>query len=76
MSIKILKNTRIEPVEVTCPNCLSVFSYTYDEVQRSPRYNCLGFTEGTDIYVVCPVCKCNVDRSPRVVLKEDGNEND
>lgn len=72
MSIKIIKNTMIEPTEMTCPVCKSIFSYTYDDIQREKRYNILGWYERVERYIVCPVCKANVDIDigTRVVLKD------
>ena len=72
MSIKIIKNTMIEPTEMTCPVCKSIFSYTYDDIQREKRYNILGWYERVERYIVCPVCKANVDIDigARVVLKD------
>lgn len=66
--MKILKNTMTEPIEVECPNCKSIISYTYDEVVRRTRYNFLGYEIGVEQYIICPVCKCDIDRSPRARL--------
>lgn len=75
MSIKIIKNTMSEPIEITCPICKSIFSYTFDEVRRDDNYNFLGLKTGVKRYIVCPVCKSDINLSPRVVLKnEEGNK--
>ena len=67
--IKIIKNTMTEPTEVTCPVCKSIFSYTYEDIQR--RYNnTLVFGESFIRYLVCPVCKSDIDLSARVTLKD------
>ena len=60
MSIKIIKNTMVDPITVNCGNCKSVISYTYDDIQRENRYNILGL-EYVERFVVCPVCKSNID---------------
>lgn len=72
--MKIIKNTMAEPVECTCPYCESVFSYTYDEVRREEQNNIFGIRYGYRKFVVCPVCKEDIDRSMRVELKENDNE--
>lgn len=61
MSIKIIKNAMVEPVTVECENCKSVISYTYDDIQRANRYSLLGWYENVERYIVCPVCKANID---------------
>lgn len=73
MSIKIIKNTMSDPIEITCPVCKSIFSYTFDEVKREVRYNVLGFTDGVKRFIICPVCKSDIDMSPRVNLEEEVN---
>ena len=69
MSIKIIKNTMIDPVEMTCPVCKSVFSYTFDEIKRAESFNFLGIS-GVKRFIICPVCKSDIDMSPRVEIKE------
>ena len=73
MSIKIIKNTMTEPIEVTCPVCKSIFSYTYEDIQRKHN-NTICFGENVIRYLVCPVCKSDIDMSARVVLKDGGNK--
>ena len=70
MSIKIIKNTMTEPVELTCPVCKSIFAYTFDEIKREEAYNFLGF-KVTKRFIICPVCKSDIDMSPSVEIKED-----
>ena len=74
MSIKIIKNTMTEPTEVECPHCKSVLSYTYNDIQRRTTYNFLGLETGTFKYIVCPVCKEDIDRSPKVRLLPESSE--
>lgn len=75
MSIKIIKNTMTEPIEMTCPVCKSIFSYTYEDIQRKCGGSFLSsFYDTTIRYIVCPVCKSDIDMSARVVLKDGGKE--
>lgn len=70
MSIKIIKNTMIEPIEITCPICKSIISYTFDEVRREETYNLFGMRDIVKRFIVCPVCKSDIDISPRIKLEE------
>lgn len=75
MSIKIIKNTMTEPIEMTCPVCKSILSYTYEDIQR--KYNSgflASFYDSTIRFIVCPVCKSDIDMSARAVLKDGGNK--
>lgn len=54
--MKIIKNTMVEPITKECEDCKSVFSFTYDEIQRERDTNILGMVYHRR-YVVCPVCK-------------------
>ena len=73
MSIKIIKNTMNEPIEITCPICKSIFSYTFDEARREDHYNFLGLKDGANRFIICPVCKSDIDIRPRVNLEEEVN---
>lgn len=72
MSIKIIKNNMTEPFEITCYHCSSVFSYTYEDIQRAENYSMLGLAP-VKRFVVCPVCKFDVDIRPIAKLKEARN---
>ena len=67
MAIKIIKNTMIDPIEMTCNNCKSVFTYNFQDIQR--REERLFFGAGTTIerYVTCPggLLRRKNPRSPR-----------
>lgn len=52
---KIIKNAMTEPKEMTCSECGSVYSYTYEDIERRES-GLFGFTR-TDRYIICPVCK-------------------
>lgn len=56
MAIKIIKNTMVDPIEMTCECCKSVFSYNYQDIQARERNGLFGF-EYRDRFVQCPVCK-------------------
>lgn len=56
MSIKIISNSMTDPIKCECPNCASVFTYTYEDIQRREENNLLG-TFYTRRFVICPVCK-------------------
>lgn len=75
MSIKIIKNTMTDPIEITCSECGSIISYTYDDIQRKTIYNFLGMDiGGVERFIICPVCKSNINLNPVVVV--EGEEND
>lgn len=56
MAVKILKNTMIDPIEKTCKNCGSIFTFNYEDIERKEVNTFMGYTV-TNVYVVCPVCK-------------------
>ena len=70
--IKILKNTMIDPIECTCPICSSVFTYNYEDLHREERTSLFGTPMGYDLYVICPVCKSNIDRNPKFIFNDEG----
>lgn len=75
MSIKIIKNTMTEPTEMTCPVCKSIFSYTYEDIQRKQSNSFFSsLYDSTIRFIVCPVCKSDIDMGARVVLKDGGKE--
>ena len=71
MAVKILKNTMVDPIEKTCKNCRSIFTFNYEDIQRKERDSFIGYTI-TDVYVVCPVCKASLSlgSSNQPTLKE------
>jgi hypothetical protein len=56
MAIKIIKNTLIEPIYKTCPECGSVFTFNCDDIQRGTTTSIFG-NEMSYRYILCPVCK-------------------
>ena len=73
MSIKIIKNTMVEPIETTCPVCQSIFSFNYEDIQREETGTFLG-VKTVNRYVVCPVCKSTVNMSAKVLIEESKRE--
>ena len=55
MAIKIIKNTKVEPIEKTCEFCESVFSYNYQDIQKETRRDAIGF-QYQERFLICPVC--------------------
>lgn len=54
---KIIKNAMTEPKEMTCSECGSVYTYTYEDIERRDS-GLFGFTR-IERYVTCPVCKAD-----------------
>lgn len=71
--MKIIKNAMTTPIEITCPECKSVLEYTYNDISRREESSFLGVCTGVRRYIVCPVCKRDIDIKA-VVVKETKNE--
>lgn len=54
--IKIIKNTMVDPIEKTCDNCHSIFTFNYEDIRRETSYDILK-GQYSRRYIVCPVCK-------------------
>ena len=87
--IKIIKNSLTEPITVTCQNCASIFSYTFDDIKRDEISSIFDICGSKTVkrYVICPVCKSDIvldaiknnnANNTNVVLfssdKEEGNK--
>lgn len=73
--MKIIKNAMITPIEITCPECKSVLEYTYNDIRRREDSTLFGLYAGAKRYIVCPVCKRDIDIKAVVVeVKEAENE--
>ena len=75
----IIKNTMIEPIEMTCDECKSVFSYNYQDIESEKELSLFALTPRYSRFVVCPVCKHRneLDRvEVEVSADEDNNSND
>ena len=69
--MKIIKNTMKEPTEITCPFCNSVLAYTFEDIRREEKQDGLfPLMQNSFVhrFIVCPVCKRNIDLDPTVVL--------
>ena len=78
MATKIIKNTMVDPIEMTCSCCKSVFTYNFQDIQRKEEHMFLGLGSTVRRYVTCPVCKYDNDVN-RVIVelqkdKEDQSE--
>lgn len=64
--MKIIKNAMTTPIEITCPECKSVLEYTYKDIERREENNIFGLYAGATRYIVCPVCKRDIDIRAKV----------
>ena len=69
--MKIIKNAMTAPIEIVCPECKSTLEYTYQDIQRRDVYGIFGLYECTRKYIVCPVCKTDIDLGPKVEVKNE-----
>lgn len=72
--MKIIKNAMTTPIEITCPDCKSVLEYTYQDIKRREESTILGLYISVTRYIVCPVCKRDIDVRPKVDIKEAEND--
>lgn len=56
MAIEIIKNTLIDPIEMTCGGCGSVFTFNYEDIEVKTWHDLVGY-ERKFRYVECPICK-------------------
>lgn len=69
--MKIIKNAMTTPIEMTCPECKSILEYTYKDIERREDYTILyGLCSGITRYIVCPVCKKDIDLRHKVEIQE------
>lgn len=73
MAIKIIKNTMVDPIEMECECCKSVFSYNYQDIQVRERNGLFGF-ECRVRFVQCPVCKSQNDIKAKKIVDEEKDE--
>lgn len=55
--IEIIKNSMVDPIEMTCTDCKSVYTYNYQDIQSESAFYLFGSTY-YNRFVTCPVCKC------------------
>lgn len=72
--MKIIKNAMITPIEITCPECKSVLEYTFNDISRREENTIFGIYSGVKRYIVCPVCKRDIDIKAKVEVKETEND--
>lgn len=68
--MKIIKNAMTTPIEITCPECKSVLEYTYKDIERREENTIFGLYTSVTRYIVCPVCKKDIDLRPKVEIQE------
>ncbi len=68
MAITIIKNTMVDPIEMTCECCKSVFTYNFQDIKRREETTFFSMGTATRRYVICPVCKYNNDLD-RVIVE-------
>lgn len=71
--MKIIKNAMTTPIEITCPECKSVLEYTYKDIERREESSVFGLYTSVTRYIVCPVCKKDIDIKAEVEVKEAEN---
>ena len=72
--MRIIKNAMTMPIEITCPECKSVLEYTYRDIERREESSVFGLYSNTKRYIVCPVCKSDIDRIVKAEVKEGDND--
>ena len=72
--MKIIENAMTKPIEITCPECKSVLEYTYKDIERQEENGFLGLYSTVKRYIICPVCKRDIDLRPKAEIKEAENE--
>lgn len=72
--MKIIKNAMTTPIEITCPECKSVLEYTYKDIERREESSVFGLYSSITRYIVCPVCKRDIDLAVKAEVKEADKE--
>lgn len=72
--IKIIKNTMTEPIQIECENCSSIFEYNFSDIQRKDTPGLFGFPGCSERYVICPVCKADIELKRRRNNEEDEDD--
>ena len=73
MAKTIIKNTMIDPIEMTCDECKSVFSYNYQDIESEKMLSLFSLSSQYTRFVVCPVCK-HRNELDRVEVEEEVSE--
>jgi len=69
----IIKNTMVDPIEMTCDECKSVFSYNYQDIELEKEYPIFSLGARYTRFVTCPVCKHRIDMD-RVEVEVSADE--
>jgi hypothetical protein len=76
MAKTIIKNTMVDPIEMTCDECKSVFSYNYQDIESEKALSLFGLCPEYTRFVVCPVCKHRNDLDKvKVEVSSDESDN-
>ena len=66
----VIKNTMVDPIEMTCDECGSVFSYNYQDIETETETGIFAMFPRYRRFVICPVCKYRNDIDRVVEVKE------
>lgn len=72
--IKIIKNTMTEPTQIECENCGSIIEYNFSDIHRKDTIGFFGFPGCLERYVICPVCKNDIELKKRRNKEEDEDD--
>ena len=61
MAKTIIKNTMVDPIEMTCDECKSVFSYNYQDIESEKEFSLFALTPVYIRFITCPICKRRID---------------
>lgn len=75
MAKTIIKNTMVDPIEMTCDMCKSVFTYNYQDIEAEKENVLFALAPIYTRFVTCPVCKRKIDMDRvEVKVEESANE--
>jgi hypothetical protein len=74
MAKTIIKNTMVDPIEMTCDECKSVFSYNYQDIESEKELSLFSLSPRYTRFVVCPVCKHRIEMDRVEVEKEEESD--
>lgn len=58
--IRIITNTKEEPIRCECKECKSLFEYNYEDIRRETQEPLFSICQPiVKRYVICPVCKAD-----------------
>ena len=76
MAKTIIKNTMVDPIEMTCDECKSIFSYNYQDIESEKDLSLFSLTPRYTRFVTCPVCKHKIDMDRVEVNADESNNSD